>query len=349
MTVRVLVVEDSPTVNAALCEALDADPGFEVVGRAFDGEQAVALCARQRPDVISLDMAMPKRDGLFVTRRVMASDPVPILIVSSSMNRDEQMSTYDALAAGAVDILAKPDAGGFDEWARVYRRRLALVSRIPVIRHLRGCRDLVGPAEDREAPALRLEGGASALIALGGSTGSPQALGVILKGAGAALSVPVLLVLHTSAGFDEGLAKWLGAITPLRVTVARDGEPLGLEPRVVVASATRHLVLDEGTLRLDDGPERNHCKPSVDVLFESLVPGASAVTAVLLSGMGRDGAEGMARLRRAGATTVVQDEATCAVWGMPGAAVGLDAAAHVMSPGAIADCLRRVRPVPLPR
>ena len=340
MSLRVLVVEDSRTVNAALCGALTADPAFEVVGRAFDGDRAVALCEELRPDVISLDMALPGRNGLEVTQAVMARFPTPILIVSASMNRDEQMSTYDSLGAGAIDLLPKPDQDtDFDAWAVRYRKRLALIARIPVITHVRGRR----PAETGagQSPMLPARADRPSLIAIGGSTGSPQVLGAILREVGADLSAPTLILIHTSIGFDQGLSRWLSRLTSLPVAMARDSERLGSEPRLIVAPAGRHLVSDGATLWLDDGPARNHCKPSVDVLFESLRECASSVVAILLSGMGRDGADGMAVLRGAGAVTIAQDEASSVVWGMPGAAVQRRAACDTLDPATIASYLRR--------
>jgi two-component system chemotaxis response regulator CheB len=344
--VRILVVEDSRTTRAHLVQTLSADPECSVVGEAADGDTAVRLCESLRPDVITLDMVLAgNQTGVEVTARIMAYCPTPILVVSSSFNRGEVVRTFTALAAGAVEVIEKPtgrEAAG--SWERNFVRTVKLVARIKVITHPRLRRRERGelrvepqslapaPVTPRppppEAPLARA--GRRELIVIGASTGGPGAALEILRHAPPA---PVLLVIHIGKPFALGLVEWLASTLAQPVSEAIDGQPL--PPRgvasVLVAPADRHLVLAQGRLRLTDAPERNSCRPSIDVLFES-VAGALGARAVgcLLTGMGRDGAEGLLRMRQSGAATIAQDQSTCVVYGMPQEAIRLGAADQVL-------------------
>ncbi len=341
--IRVLVVEDSLTVRKRIVEVLATDPEVEVVGEAEDGKRAIELCTSLRPDVVTLDMMLPLMTGVAATEYIMAHCPTPILIVSSSTNRGELFKTYDALAAGAVDVLDKPSGDETDEdWDALFVSTVKLVSRIRVITHPRARLggstwprlDVPDPAGTLSAPAARH------LVAIGASTGGPSAIVELLRGLPKDFSMPVLLVLHIGQAFAGAFAEWLGAQSPLPVAYANDGEPLpdGRHPRVVVAPPGRHLAVKDGRLKLDDAPERHSCKPSVDVLFESLAAHCgSRVIGCLLTGMGRDGAKGLLAIRKAGGTTIAQDEGSCVVFGMPREAIALGAADMVLSPAEIAQ------------
>jgi two-component system chemotaxis response regulator CheB len=333
--IRVLVVDDSATVRGRLVEILDDQPEFEVVGVASDGRKAVDMCTELRPDVMTLDLALPEMSGLAVTEHVMAHAPTPILIVSSSFNRGEVFDTYEALAAGAVDVLDKSGTDTVDaSWDERFVAAVRMVSRIKVITHPRGRlgalgrpRGKVPSGELAAAPAAATS--ETSLIALGASTGGPGALADVLTGIPADFPLPILVVLHIDAAFASAFASWLGTQTGRAVRCAVDGEPLG--PGVLVAPSHRHLVIRGRRAYWSDAPPRNFCKPSIDVLFESIALdyGASAM-ACLLTGMGRDGAAGLLAIRRAGGVTIAQDEATSVVWGMPREAVANGAAARVL-------------------
>ena len=310
MTLRVLVVEDSLTVRRRLCDVLSAEAGIEVVGEAEDGRRAIELCQALRPDVVTMDMMLPVMTGLAATEYIMAHCPTPILVVSSSTNRGELFRTYDALAAGAVDVLEKP---GGDEpeghWEQRFVATVRLVARIRVITHLRA--RLGAPPVRRAAPPPSTSTPPPRppcrLIAIGASTGGPGAIVAVLRGLAAQLQAPVLIVLHINEPFGSAFADWLDAQTPRPVAYARDGESLAaLAGRVALAPPGRHLVVRHGRLHLTQEPERHSCRPSVDLLFESLAQdGAAATTAgCLLTGMGRDGAAGLLALRRAGGVTI---------------------------------------------
>lgn len=331
--IRVLVVDDSFTVRKHIVEVLEGTPDFEVVGEASDGKTAIELCERLRPDVITMDMMLPIMSGLAATEYIMAFCATPILVVSASMNRGEVFKTYDALAAGAVDVLDKPGGADPDEvWERRLLSTLRLVARIPVISHPRA---RLGMGKASPWPTTVASAGApqgdARVIAIGASTGGPAAILSVLNALPASFPVPILIVIHISEPFGEAMAEWLNGLVALRVRYASDGETLPARGQgcVLMAPPERHLVVRRDQLVLTNDPERHSCRPSVDVLFESLSAVGEQAVGCLLTGMGKDGAAGLLAMRRAGALTIAQDEATSVVFGMPGEAVRLNAAAHV--------------------
>lgn len=339
--VRVLVVEDSLTIRRRFCDCLAADPELEVVGEAANGKEAIERCRMLRPDVITLDMVLPVMSGLTATEYIMAYIPTPILIVSASVNRGELFKTYDALAAGAVDVLEKPSAEDVDAaWERRFIATVKLVAKIKVITHPRARLDAstrAGAAAPTLAAAAR---GASALssgrpysiLACGASTGGPAAIVEVLRALPTGLRVPMLFALHIDEAFSAAFAEWLDAQSAHRVMLAQDGQPLDtLAGKVIMAPPGHHLVVSGGRLRLTRDPPRHSCRPSIDVLFESVaLEHGSRVLACLLTGMGRDGAAGLLAIRRAGGFTMAQDEATSIVYGMPREAALLGAVERVL-------------------
>jgi two-component system chemotaxis response regulator CheB len=333
---RVLVVDDSPTMRERLIAILRTDPDIDVIADAPDGKQAIALCQQLRPDVITMDMMLPVMSGLAATEYVMAHCPTPILIVSASINRGELFKTYEALAAGAVDVMDKPRGDDTDDkWERDFLSTVKLVARIRVITHPRA--RLEPPDRNEQIrpssiPARRLGEHPCTLVAIGASTGGPGAIVEVLRGLPSDFSLPLLVVLHIGAPFGATFADWLDGQTTRRVSYATDNQPLSeATGRVIMAPPDRHLIVRDDKLRLTDDPERHSCRPSVDVLFES-VAHEFGVTAAgcLLTGMGRDGAAGLASIRERGGLTIAQDEATSVVYGMPREAVLLDAVEHVL-------------------
>ena len=332
--IRVLVVEDSVTVRKHLCEVLATDRELEVVGEAGDGRQAIELCHALRPDVVTMDMMLPVMSGLSATEYIMAHRPTPILIVSSSTNRGELFKTYDALAAGAMDVLEKPQGNDSDTaWERQFLATVKLISRIRVITHPRARLGALGRRQTPGVlPVVANPQHRGKVVAIGASTGGPGAIVEILRALPLPFPLPLLLVLHIAEPFAAAFADWLDAQTGHRVSYARDGESIAMRAgEVIMAPPDVHLSTRGGRVRLTADPERHSCRPSVDVLFESIASEyGTAAVACLLTGMGRDGAAGLLQVRRAGGVTIAQDEATSVVYGMPREAVLLGAAESVL-------------------
>jgi two-component system chemotaxis response regulator CheB len=342
---RVLVVEDSVTVRKRLVGILASDPQIELVGEAEDGKRAIEICQQCRPDVVTMDMMLPVMSGLAATEYIMAHCPTPILVVSASINRGELFKIYEALAAGAVDVLEKPTGTEPDgDWESRFLSTVKLVARIRVITHprarLAGLRGRVpeaaSPLRDVPRPEQKYD-----LVAIGASTGGPGAIVEILRGLPAAFRLPILFVLHINEPFGAAFAEWLDAQTGRRVAHAQDGALVSSATgRVVMAPGGRHLAVRDRRLRLTLDPERNSCRPSVDVLFESVAAEYSATAAAcLLTGMGKDGASGLLKIRAAGGLTIAQDESTSVIYGMPREAATLEAAGEILRIGEIAPRL----------
>ncbi len=336
-TVRVLVVDDSATVRAVMRRVLAGAGGLEVVGEAADGRQAVDLTLRLRPDVVVMDIDMPVMDGFAATERIMASCPTPIVVVTSRVQRDQVGTAFRAIRCGAVSVLPKPEVPS--QW-----RDLAQV--LPDTLRSIGARSRPGgpaaPAPVPPAAAVPAAPGVR-LLAVGASTGGPGAICQLLRELGRGSRLRVAIVQHIAAGFEVGFADWLGQELGADVRLARDGEEL-VAGAIRIAPSGSHLLLEQnGVVRLDGSrPAVRGHRPAVDELFRSLARGdARDVAAVLLTGMGNDGAEGLLALRRAGAFTVVQDEATCAVFGMPRAALQCHAAELALPPQEIGRLLAR--------
>jgi two-component system chemotaxis response regulator CheB len=340
--IRILVAEDSPTVRKRLVEIILSAPDFELVGEAEDGKSAIEMCRQHRPDVISMDMMMPVMSGLAATEYIMAHCPTPILVVSASTNRGELFKIYEALAAGAVDVLEKPtDAEANGDWEHRFLAMAKLVARIQVVTHPRGRlmelqARMLGAGAPSAGPSRKLE-----IIAIGASTGGPGAIVEILRNLPASFDVPIVIVIHINEPFGTAFADWLDGQTARRVVHPKDGMPVAAAAgRVLVAPGGHHLVVRDRRLYFLSGPERHSCRPSVDVLFETVASeyGASAA-ACLLTGMGRDGALGLLKIREAGGMTIAQDESTAIVYGMPREAALLGAAQRILRIGDIAPSL----------
>ena len=340
---RVLVVEDSPTVRRRICDILQADSGIELIGEAADGLQAITLCEAAKPDVVTMDMMLPKLTGLQATEHIMARCPTPILVVSASVNRGELFRTYDALAAGAVDVLEKPTGTEPDDaWEHKLVSMVKLVGRIqvvtrPMARPGRG--SVIATMEQtRHTAPSRFP---CEVIAIGASTGGPAAIVEILRGLPSSFRLPIMFVLHLNEVFGAAFPDWLGAQTGRVVSFVRDGERVAAAAgRVIMAPAGEHVVVRDGRLHRTHGPERHSCRPSIDVLFDSVAEDyGPRAAACLLTGMGRDGAQGLLALRRAGGVTIAQDEASSVIYGMPREASLLGAAERVLSLDEIAPAL----------
>jgi len=333
----IVVVDDSRVQRRFARAAVEADPDFVVVGEARNGKEAVALVGRLRPAAVLMDLDMPLMGGLEAIERIMASSPTPIVVYSAHVEGEDSANALEALAAGAVDVLAKPgpdDKGSLDAYAEQLRRRLKMAARIRVITHPRGKLRAQGrPLESGlsvTAPKVVEEIEARPgvkLIAIGASTGGPQALLTVLKDLPLGLSQAVLVVQHMAEGFIPGLASWLDQLVPLPVVVGGSGKRL-TPGTVTIAPSGANLLVQDDRLRVmcvAPDPGQFHV-PGIDQCFVSVADalGRDAI-GVVLTGMGRDGAVGLRAMRDRGAVTLGQDEATSAVYGMPQAAFALDA------------------------
>lgn len=354
--IRVLIVDDSAVVRQHIRFILQKDPELQVVGEARHGEEAVALAQRLKPDVITMDIRMPKMDGLEAIRHIMAQCPVPIVVVTAlDLDREKDVPSQ-AIKLGAVSVLKTPASIRSPDYEAMAARLIEQVKIMSEVRVItRPLTWNVGRQEataetrqPREDPALtlgaqrRLTGTESRtqVIAIGASTGGPAALYQILGALPGDFDIPILVVQHIAFGFVKGLAGWLDGGCNLRVKVAEAGERIraGL---VFIAPDDHHMVVDGyGRIRLQQTEPVNGHRPSVTVLFESVarVYGSAAV-GVILTGMGADGAVGMKALREAGATTIAQDEASCVVFGMPKEAMAMGAVEHVVPLGEISQTI----------
>jgi two-component system chemotaxis response regulator CheB len=280
-----------------------------------------------------MDMMLPEMSGLAATEYIMAYCPTPILIVSASINRGELFKTYDALAAGALDVLEKPTgAEAPGAWERNFLATVKLISRVRVITHPRGrlAPSRPMPAPRQVTPVADIQDGCR-VIAIGASTGGPAAIVEILRSLPPEFDLPILFVLHINVMFGTAFAEWLDGQSERRVGYAKEGDTFATAAgRVVMAPPDQHMLIRDGRFHLNRNPERHSCRPSVDTLFESVAMEFGPTAAgVLLTGMGRDGASGLLEMRKAGAYTIAQDQATSIVYGMPQQAAMLGAATRV--------------------
>jgi two-component system chemotaxis response regulator CheB len=329
MNARVLIVDDSAVVRKLLSAELSLQPGITVIGTAPDPIVARDIIVHERPDVITLDIEMPRMDGLEFLRRIMANLPMPVIVVSSLTPAGSSLAV-EALEAGAIDVLCKPGtAYSVGSLAADIAERCRAVAGRPIA--LR--------RQHRPAPAAALQATTNQIIAIGASTGGTQALAEVLEALPA--NIPgIAIVQHMPPGFTRSFANRLASTCRFAVKEAEDGDSLA-PGRCLVAPGDRHMLVERRgggyVARLDDGPRVGLHKPAVNVLFHSVAKYAAGnALGVILTGMGRDGAEGMKAMHDAGARTIAQDEASCVVFGMPKEAIASGGVDRVVPLGGIA-------------
>ena len=332
MTIRVLVADDSATVRNALIALLAKDPRLTIVGQAADGLEAVAKARNLRPDVITMDVDMPHLDGLGATAAIMADAPARVLVVCGVSEEKQLDLSFRAMAAGALELIAKPAGGGdLRAWGEKVAQAIVLMAEVPVVRRQR----------PSSSPPMAPLGSASQqvdVVALVASTGGPPALAQVLGALPADLCVPILIAQHIAEGFGAGLLRWFSGVTKLRVIAASEG--------MSAAAGTVYLPPDGRDLEIDAAgilhvprPTGLHC-PSGNRLLHSLARSfGHRAGAVVLTGMGDDGAQGLLAMRQSGGATFVQDEATSVVFGMPQAALALGAARTELSLESVAAAI----------
>jgi two-component system, chemotaxis family, protein-glutamate methylesterase/glutaminase len=340
--IKVLVADDSATVRAFLVHLLGSDPEIEVIGAVSNGMEVLDFLREQRPDVITMDIDMPELDGLETTRRIMETDPHPVVIVSGLTDR-ERTGTFTALEAGALAIVLRPHGIGHSAFEETAEELLGTVKAMAGVKLVRRWPKVAGSQRRARIAASppHEEHSRVRIVGIGASTGGPAVLKTILGGLPEDFSLPIVLVQHMSHGFLEGFADWLSSVTGRIVKIAVDGEKL--QPgRVYLAPEKVQLeVTPEGAARTTaECTEETHC-PSVSRLLLSLAESyGRAAVGVVLTGMGRDGADAMRVLRHQGAVTIAQSAETCVVNGMPQEAVRAGGAEYVLPPEKISAMLR---------
>jgi len=340
--IRVLIVEDSDTVVKFLTHVLGSDPNIEVVGTARNGAEALEAVIQTKPDVVTMDIHMPQMNGFDATRQIMENYPTPIVIVSGSSDAREIATTFHALEAGALALIPRPWGIGHphhEATAKELLQTVKLMSEIKVVR--RWPRHRTGPASPLPAkvkidsPASRFQ-----IVAIGASTGGPVVLQTILSGLKKDFPAPVLIVQHMAPGFIQGFVDWLGQSAGLPIRMAVHGDSV-LPGNAYVAPDGFQMGVRAGHIFLSKDPLENGLRPSASYLFRSVanVYGARAV-GVLLTGMGKDGAEELKLMKDKGAMTIAQDKESSIVYGMPGEAVKLGAASYVLPSDKIAAALQ---------
>jgi two-component system, chemotaxis family, protein-glutamate methylesterase/glutaminase len=356
--VRVLLAEDSPTVRHYLTNLINETPGFRVVGTARDGEEAIALVHELKPDVVSMDIRMPRMDGLEATRRIMAQCPTPVVVVSGMLENEVDLS-FQALQAGALAVVEKPPDKRdptFADKRRQMMKTLLAMSSVKVIqrRELSFERITSAPVPPSSLPttgtlrnrALDMARPAPEIVAIGASAGGPSALISLLNGMPTAFNLPIVVVQHIPNEFVNGLARWLRKSIPFPLELASDN--MLLKPgNVYLSPGTAHLTVTRQlqglSVRLIKEQGTHRYQPSVDMLFSSvaMTSGAKGV-GIILTGMGDDGAEGLLLMKRTGARTFAQDEASSTVFGMPGAAIERGGVEQVLSLTMLATAIRNL-------
>ena len=337
--IRVLLVEDSVVTREYLSHILGEDPAIEVVGTARDGVEAVEQAQRLKPDLVLMDVHMPRMNGYEATRQIMERSPAPIVMISASLDQGEVAMTFAALEAGALTVLPKPVGPGHPLHADSTRKvveTVKLMAEVKVVRRWPKRDSPPAPIPSLDAGERRVR-----LVAIGASTGGPPAVAEILKGLPADLGFPILFVQHIAPGFAGGLVEWLRQVTPLAVKLAEPDELVQAGSVYVAADGAQMGITRQGRIRVTNEAAPDGFCPSVSHLFESAAEAyGRAALGVLLTGMGRDGAAGLRRLREAGGLTIAQDEESSVVFGMPQEAIRLGAAEKVLNPSEIGQAIR---------
>jgi two-component system, chemotaxis family, protein-glutamate methylesterase/glutaminase len=337
--IRVLLVEDSAVMRDLLLFTLRQDPLLQVMATATDGEQAVAMAITLRPDIVLMDLHLPKINGIDATRRIMQTAPVPIVVISATADPEDAVFNFEALEAGALSALVKPPSLQHPDYARLAQRIISTLKTMSEVKLVRRWPAKGVPERMFEIPQKKKRG--VRIVGVGGSTGAPAAIVEILSSLPRDLSVPVLLVQHIADGFIDSFSKWLSQRTSHRVVIAEHGQTV--RPGIIYAAPdARQMGIDaNGRISLVNGIAEDGFQPSISYLFRSIAAAyGAAATGVLLTGMGVDGAAGLLKLREAGGVTVAQSQETCVVFGMPGEACRLGACEFVLSPAEIGALIR---------
>ncbi len=348
--IRVLIAEDSPTIRNLLERILQSDEQIEVIGTAANGKQAVEKAIELKPDIVTMDIRMPVMDGFQATKEIMRRAPTPILVISASVNSDDLKITFNAIQAGALDIIEKPAGGllrsNYEKMADKIIRKVKIISEIKVFHHVSGRKHgvksiPVRPTEHTTAPQ-KLDNYTVQIIGIAASTGGPGTLVKLLKKLPADFPIPIVIVQHITKGFGDGFISWLGNEVKLPVFAAKADAQI-LQKHIYVAPDDYHLMVNGGKFRLTKSLPVSGLRPYATYLFRSLAENyGNKAMGIVLTGMGRDGSEGLLEMREKGGLTVAQDESTSVVFGMPREAIELGAAKFILTPDETAQMMMRI-------
>lgn len=342
MSIRVLIVEDSPVASELISHILSSDPGIQVMGVANNGREAIKSINKNKPDIVTMDLNMPGMDGFETTRTIMETVPVPIIIVTGMTGMSEIEMSFRAIEAGALAVLQKPYGIGHPDYeanANELITTVKLMSEIRVVRRWRTTAKKT-PATDKVVNSISIQPADIRIVAMGASTGGPPVIEKILASLPKNFSVPLLIVQHIAPGFIQGFVEWLGQTSALPVHVAFNGSIIRPGHVYFAPDGAQMKVDSIGRVSCTGDPSENGLRPSISYLFRSVAKMFEKnAVGVLLTGMGKDGAEELKLMKEKGAVTIAQDEESSAVFGMPGAAVKLDAVSYVLPPEKIAEVL----------
>jgi len=341
--IKVLIVEDSAVARDYLVHILSSEPGIEVIGTARDGAEAVKLAGTLKPDVVTMDINMPVMDGLEATRKIMETEPVPIVIVSGIWDPKEVKTTFRAVEAGALAVVQRPAGIGHPESGKMIKElvsKVKLMSEVRVVRRWARSRQTNQEKQiESAAPSIKVRPDL-AVVAMGASTGGPLALRTILSALPSDFPIPLLIVQHIAAGFIQGMLEWLSAASGLRMRIAHEGERIQGGHAYFGPDGFDMGMDKSGLIRLHNAGHEGTIRPSASYLFRSVAQVyAEKGAGVLLTGMGSDGAAELKIMREKGAVTIIQDKDSSVIYGMPGAAQELGAAMYELSPDKIGSAL----------
>ncbi len=340
--IRVLVAEDSPVARELLTHILNSDPGIHVIDSVGTGEEAIQAASLERPDIITMDIHLPGINGFEATRTIMETTPVPIVIVTSSCDMRTLENSFKAIDAGALSVLEKPQGIGHPNFTKNVKDLITTIKLMSEIKVVRRWSQKQRTMQSEETIDRNIVPASSKVevVAIGASTGGPPVIERILSGLPKTFAPPILIVQHMTEGFIRGFTEWLGQTSALPVHLAFNGS-IARGGHVYIAPDNLHMKIDPGgRIACLSGSPKNGVRPSVSILFETVALryGKNAV-GVLLTGMGKDGAEELKVMRDKGAITIAQDEQTSAVYGMPKEAVKLDAAKYILPVDRVASVL----------
>jgi two-component system chemotaxis response regulator CheB len=341
--IKIFIVEDSLVSREFLKHILAADKELKVIGEASRGEEAISKIEAlkpEKPDAITMDIEMPGLDGYETTKKIMETNPAPIIIISTGYQYPSAEKTFRAMQAGAVAAIGKPPGSTHPDFRRSCRELINLIksmSKVPVVRRLATAKIV---NTNKEPSAATITNTHRDLVAIGASTGGPPALNTILSRLPASFPLPIVIVQHIASGFVTAMAEWLDNSTDLSVSVAREGEALNPGHAYVAPDDMHTIITEQRRIHLVEGSDKEILVPSVNMIFNSVAEiYTEHAIGVLLTGMGKDGAQALLAMRNKGALTIAQDRDSSIVYGMPGEAEKLKAAIYHLPPEEIATML----------